>query len=65
VLLLVFFSLDAALQFWYDYGLIAPCFVAGLLGGAVYVHGFSLVSRNADPELRELALVTASISGTR
>ena len=38
--------------------------MAGLLGGAVYVAGFSLISRNTREEYRELALVSSSIADT-
>lgn len=48
----------------YDWTLLIPCFVAGLLGGAVYVAGFSLISRNTREEYRELALVSSSIADT-
>jgi MFS family permease len=48
----------------YDWTLLIPCFIAGLLGGAVYVAGFSLISRNTREEYRELALVSASIADT-
>ncbi|GAB5037452.1 protein btn1 [Nannochloropsis oceanica] len=63
-LLLIFFSLNAVWQFWYDWTLLIPCFIAGLLGGAVYVAGFSLISRNSREEHRELALVSSSIADT-
>jgi hypothetical protein len=36
----------------YDWTLLIPCFIAGLLGGAVYVAGFSLISRNTREEHR-------------
>ena len=48
----------------YTYSLLLLCLCAGLLGGAVYVQGFSLLSRETAPEKRELALVTASIADT-
>lgn len=63
-LLLIFFCINAVAQFWYNWSLLIPCFVAGLLGGAVYVAGFSLISRNTREEYRELALVSASIADT-
>lgn len=48
----------------YSWSLLLLCLCAGLLGGAVYVQGFSLLSRDTPPEKRELALVTASIADT-
>ncbi|EKU21964.1 battenin, partial [Nannochloropsis gaditana CCMP526] len=63
-LLLLFFCLNAIWHFWYDWGLLSLCFVAGLFGGAVYVAGFSLISRHTRDDHRELALVSASIADT-
>lgn len=37
VLNLYFFWLNSIQKFWYNYSLLLPCFVAGLLGGGVYV----------------------------
>ena len=34
---------------------------AGLLGGAVYVNAFTLISRHVDPLLREFSLAAASL----
>lgn len=60
--LLVFFIWDAAEHFWYNYGLLVPCFVVGLLGGAVYVHGFKLLGHSVKPKFRELAMASCSVS---
>jgi zinc transporter ZupT len=58
---LVFFSLNAVFHFWWNYSLLVPCFVTGLLGGAVYVNAFTLIAKNVAPERVELALTTASL----
>ena len=29
-------------HFWWDYGLLVPCFCTGLLGGGVYVNAFKV-----------------------
>ena len=34
---------------------------AGLLGGAVYVNAFTLISRHVDPLMREFSLAAASL----
>ena len=60
-ILLLFFLMDAFYQFWYDWGLIVLCLFAGLMGGACYVHGFSLLSESCEPSLREFSLSAASV----
>lgn len=60
--LLIFFLLDAYYQFWYSYSLLPLCFCVGLLGGAVYVNGFALISEKVPPHLKEFSLSTASIA---
>ena len=40
---------------------IDPCNLAGLLGGAVYVNAFTLISRDIDPKYREFSLSAASL----
>lgn len=35
--------------------------LAGLLGGAVYVNAFTLISKNIDPRYREFSLAAASL----
>ncbi|EEY56866.1 uncharacterized protein PITG_10393 [Phytophthora infestans T30-4] len=64
VLLLVFFTFVAATHFWYNWGLLSLCFVAGLLGGAVYVNAFTLLSRETPSSHVELALSAASVGDT-
>jgi battenin len=59
--LLLFFVLDAAVHWWYNYGLLLACFGAGLLGGAVYVNAFTLLAREVVPPLREFSLGAASL----
>ena len=60
--LLALFAADALARVWYDASLLAPCVVVGLLGGAVYVHGFKLVALEAPPARRELAMACACIA---
>ena len=62
VVLLLFFLLDGYYQFWYNYGLLSLCFVVGLLGGGVYVHGFSLLAESVPPFLKEFSLSAASVA---
>jgi len=62
VTLLLFFVLDAYYMFWYDWSILIACFVVGLLGGAVYVNGFSLIAENVRPHLKEFSLSAASIA---
>ena len=62
--LLVFFIFVAFYQFWYDWGLLSLAFVAGLLGGAVYVNAFTLIASNVQAEYVELALSSASLADT-
>ena len=59
---LVCFTLDAHFQWWYDESLLVACGFVGLVGGAVYVNGFRLVSEGTPPELRELAAAGAAVS---
>ena len=60
--LLLFFILDAYYKFWYDWSLLTVCFVVGLLGGAVYVNGFALISEKVPAHLKEFSLSAASIA---
>ena len=60
--LLAFFALDAADHFWYDTSLYALCFVVGLFGGAVYVHGFRRLSTSHDASLVEIAMPIGSLA---
>lgn len=61
-LLLVFFGLDAIWHVWWNWGLLSLCFVAGLLGGAVYVNSFTLMTHEVDPALREFSLSAACVA---
>ncbi len=59
--LLAFFIINAYMKLWYDWGLIALCFIVGLMGGAVYSHGFSYLSEHVEPSLKEFSLSAASL----
>jgi battenin len=63
--MLVFFTAVASLptEHWlYGWWLLAPCFVTGLFGGAVYVNAFTQIAERTPPRLRELAIATASVA---
>lgn len=64
LLLLLFFLAVAALRPapLYNYGLLGPCLLTGLLGGAVYVNAFTLLSRRVEPGLREFSLAAVSLA---
>ena len=64
LLLLLFFLAVATLRPapLYNYGLLAPCLATGLLGGAVYVNAFTLLSRRVEPGLREFSLAAVSLA---
>ncbi|ETP54705.1 hypothetical protein F442_00654 [Phytophthora nicotianae P10297] len=64
VLLLGFFTFVAATHFWYNWGLLSLCFVAGLLGGGVYVNAFTLLSKEIPTSHVELALSAVSVGDT-
>ena len=59
---LVVFYFIAATEFWYDYTLLLPCFYVGLLGGAVYVHGYKRINKDIPIEKREFAMSAASVA---
>lgn len=59
--MLAFFYLVAVDRFWYDYSLLFLCFGVGLVGGLGYVNAFRLVAEAVRPELKELALASASV----
>lgn len=62
-LFLAFFWANAASQWWNDWGLVAPCFLTGLLGGAVYVGAFSLIAEDIPKgSHRNFALTAASVA---
>ena len=52
----MFRAVDAADHFWYDRSVLALCFVVGLFGGAVYVHGFRALAARGDDATAELAM---------
>jgi battenin len=60
----VFFAYIAAdHSFWYDYSLLLPCFYVGLLGGAVYVHGYKRICVDfAAVDQKEFALAATSVA---
>lgn len=63
--LLVLFTLVSAYHVLYDWTLLVLfCFVAGLLGGGVYVNAFTLLSREVRADRVELALSIASVGDT-
>lgn len=62
VCLLVFFILDSGYAFWEGYSLVAPAFVSGLLGGAVYVNCMTLVDKEVKEEAREFSLAASTLS---
>lgn len=61
LLLLLFFTSVAISHWIYNWVLLAPCLMTGLLGGAVYVNAFTLISRHVDPLMREFSLAAASL----
>lgn len=61
-LLLGFYWTDAMVELWYDYSLVALCVIAGLAGGAIYVHGFKLLSASQPSHTRELACAATSLA---
>jgi battenin len=60
--LLAFFLAVAVTHFWYNWMLLLLAGVAGLLGGAVYVNAFTLISREVEPQYREFSLGAASVA---
>ena len=58
ILLFVFFYLNAVHKTWWNYGLLAPAFVVGLLGGAVYVNAF----KNLSAKERNWSVATTSFA---
>lgn len=59
---LYFFWMVSVHHFWYNFGLLLPSFFAGLLGGGVYVQGFSRINADMPIQLREFALSSASVA---
>jgi battenin len=62
VLNLLFFWLDSVQHFWYNNSLLSLCFFAGLLGGGVYVQGFSRINLDLPVDLREFAIASAGVA---
>lgn len=61
--LIVFYCVAAyRYQFWYSNVLLIGCFYVGLLGGAVYVHGYSRINKDLPVSVREFALSSASVA---
>jgi battenin len=63
-IILIFSIVNAYQQLWYDWSLLALCFVVGLLGGAVYVGGFSLIAVESPVAMREFNLGAASVANS-
>lgn len=61
-ILLLFFSFDAVTHVWYGWTLLLLCLLAGLLGGAVYVNSFTLLSKEVEPTLKEFSLGAACVA---
>lgn len=59
---LVFFYLIATFHIFYNKFLFVGCFYAGLLGGSVYVQGYSRISKDLPVSVREFALASASVA---
>ena len=62
VINLYFFWFDSIHQFWYNYYLLLPCLFAGLLGGGVYVQGYSRVNKDLPMEQREFAIASVGLA---
>lgn len=64
VLNVAFFAIVAALHFWYSYSALLPiCFYVGLLGGAVYAHGYLRICADFNQvDRREFALAATSVA---
>ena len=62
IALMFFFILDAYYMFWYDWTLLLPSFIVGLIGGAVYVGAFALIAEDVEEDKREFSLSAASIA---
>jgi battenin len=62
VINLVFFCMTSIHHFVYSWWLLLPAFCAGLLGGGVYVQGFSRINMDMPLELREFAISSAGVA---
>ena len=64
VCFLIFSIINAYQQLWYNWSILFMCFCVGLLGGAVYVGGFSLIAMESPVALREFNLGAASAANS-
>jgi battenin len=58
----VVFWVVAAHHVWYSWWLLTGCFYVGLLGGAVYVHGYTRICLDVPKEHAEFALSATSVA---
>lgn len=63
VLLLVFFTVNAAFHSWWSNSLLVLAFVVGLLGGAVYVHCYCIMARELKSN-KEFSMGAVSVAAT-
>eukprot|EP00466_Bigelowiella_natans_P012421 jgi/Bigna1/68349/fgenesh1_pg.6_\ len=59
---LIFFVIDARYHIWYNNSLLALAFFTGLLGGAVYVNAFRLITESVPSRLKEIAMTAGAVS---
>mmetsp|Transcript_12115 Transcript_12115/g.16808 ORF Transcript_12115/g.16808 Transcript_12115/m.16808 type:complete len:170 (+) Transcript_12115:91-600(+) len=59
---LIFFVIDARYHIWYNNSLLALAFFTGLLGGAVYVNAFRLITEAVPSRLKEIAMTAGAVS---
>eukprot|EP00472_Partenskyella_glossopodia_P004347 CAMPEP_0197539234 /NCGR_PEP_ID=MMETSP1318-20131121/62079_1 /TAXON_ID=552666 /ORGANISM="Partenskyella glossopodia, Strain RCC365" /LENGTH=466 /DNA_ID=CAMNT_0043097899 /DNA_START=12 /DNA_END=1412 /DNA_ORIENTATION=- len=59
---LFFFVINAQIHFWYDYSVLSMAFFTGLLGGAVYVNAFRLITESVPPRLKEIGMTAGAVS---
>nr|CCA15854.1 cln3like protein putative [Albugo laibachii Nc14] len=64
VLLLAFFISVAIWHIWYNWSLLCFTFMAGILGGSVYVNAYTLLATQIRPDWVEFALSATSIGDT-
>ena len=66
IVMALFFTCIALYHFWLDQSglLYFLCVFVGLLGGSVYVSGFSQICNKSKPEEKEISMAIASISDT-
>jgi len=61
-LLLFFIWVVAIHHIWYSWSLLILCFLAGLLGGGVYVNAYTRINSDIPAEQNEFALSSASVA---